>query len=97
MLESSLLYITFPEKMQVTLFESSLPNHMADFLILGRKIDSFVKEAENYYVHSEYHKCVLPHLSLMVGFTIRISHDLALESGFFRPMAIMIFFGVIFY
>ena len=63
MLESSLLYITFPEKMQVTLLESSVPNHMADFLILGPIIDSFVKGAENYYVLSEYHKCVLPHLS----------------------------------
>ena len=63
MLESSLLCITFPKKMQVTLLESSLRNQMADFLILGPIIDSFVKGAENYYVLLKYHKCVLSHLT----------------------------------
>ena len=50
--------------MQVTLLESSLCNHMADFLILGPLIDSFVKGVENYYV--------LPHLTWIVGSIINL-------------------------
>ena len=58
--------------MQVTLLESSLCNHMTDFLILGPLIDSFVKGVENYYVLPEYHKCILPNLTWMVGSTMNL-------------------------